>query len=1743
MSNAIDTRIVEMQFENGKFERDIESTIGLLQELDNNLEFKNATKGFENIAAAANNVSLQGISDSLEFIQGKFTTFGKWLTKKKESIIGEVESALKRVGNMFTLEPIQSGWEEYNTKTKATQTLLNNVSRYGSTIDDVTEVLDKLNTYADKTTYSFGGMIQTLSNASTAGLTLDELYDYTVGLSNLAAYSGVDNTNLMRAGYQINQALNKGYFEAVDWRSVMNAGLDTNQFRDVLKQVAAEGGLNVDELIANSSEGTIQNSMTEFKWLTKDLFLEALNRYGDATTELGQAAFESATKTKTFDEAIGQVTESLGSGWTKTFDLVIGNVEQAKEFWTPLTNSILEFTDAMSDSRNAMLASFSSKGGTKILLEIMLTLLNDIKTVINAITISWSKHFKKLSGMKLVKLFREIKKFVDKTLTPTEETLIVIDNIVGFIAESVKIVGTMLKGAFKIIKPLVGIVWNLATNIIFAISQFSGFLSYGMETSDWATTFLATCDTIAGVIAGIPGALQEFVDKVVDGYETVRGIVKDKTGFDISQPFVDAYNAVIDFVNTVQTKLADGTLWESVQKALAPIGNFFAGLFGSDEEGNNDIAQGIGDTIASVVTKFKELKSTLETTGIPGLFTKLSEDLDDPIGKLTKKFDKLLGGENGEGGLISFNDIFTNLGTIWDKFKEEFSRVWTEMQPMLDDIKTKVQPIVDPIMTVVNTCIEALTKTLNNIAQNGLTANEIASLGMFGALMYMSDQLGEIAESFKSIGDSFKDGMKILISPMSKFINALVDTITAHNKELKSETFKGYAIGIAAIIGAVVALTYINLEGITPAIVAVSGAVAMIGVIVSSVAKMTVDLEAANIAMFALFVNQLGAAVLKIALGMAAMVYVADSADSIEAAGAAIVGILTSLYLIYKLISDLGKPQKLKKDESLGFISGMPLQGFASLVKSLGAAILMMAGAMWILVDAYNKNWQAFAISFSIIQTFFTEMMSLIMIFDAIDSKKIIALTSTGALSILGLALIEIAAAIDILILGIIGIVVFAGQNMAALWSAAFIVGALVAAVGAFLWEINCLDITPDVAMSLFLIADSLVIMAAAIDVLLAGLIVLAIAAKDMDKKSIDFTILITGWCALLIIAIVGVVGLLSTLGPEVALGMMTAAFAMVGAAVAIDVMILGMIALIEAVKDVPTTDIDKIWTPIFAMLVVMLVMSILSLIFMGGGIGGAAGILATAAAVWIFAQAINALLPAIQQLGSMDQGQLAQGLLSVVGLVAVIIVVLFILSSLSGGLAVLSLAAIGFGVAIFLVAAAFAAFSVGLLAFAAAGTTAAPVVATVAAAFGSGLMDGITTGILQFIKRLPEIIHTCGDSFIKALDELQTLIINFMVFNISSTVTGLIKVVIAFAQVASPLIAKLIEVLIDLLTQLLAGINNGLEQNKHELAYYIGNIIAILLEIVLEALYVCIIKLGEWAVQMLPIIYEDIKNLGKQIGDFIIKVLNDFVKEVSTFASNFLNAIFPTTDDVASKLDGILDIIKNTLGIDLKAIVKGAINGVGSVASGIANAAGSVANAAAGLFNGITGAGKETLDINSPSKVMQNDIVRDGIIGGLLSGFNLYGESATNAMSTLGEDLTSSFDKSIGSINLDQLYSDSLNPTITPVVDLSNVETSFSDISKMSDSINFDFSAITGQSFNKKLNSDQQRAAHQESLLNDIIKGFEDQSASESALADAILNANQDTKIYLDKDILIGATYRDYDSKLGKVATLQRRQ
>ena len=382
--SSIDERIVSMQFDNSQFEKGIQQSLRSLNELKRGLDLGDATDDLANLQKLGDSFSLARIANAAEDLMNRFGVVGRFVTRHIDSIITKVETGVKRIVSEFTIDPIKSGFKEYETQIGSVQTILANTQSKGSTLKDVNAALDELNTYADKTIYNFTEMTRNIGTFTAAGVDLDASVSAIKGIANLAAVSGSTSQQASTAMYQLSQALASGTVKLQDWNSVVNAGMGGQVFQDLLKKVAKQHGTDVDALI--KKHGSFRETLSKTGWLTTEVLTEALTIISGLSKEeikamgyteeeaeelakLAETAEDAATKVKTFSQLYDTLKEAAQSGWTQTWEYIIGDFEEAKAFLSDLSDMLGEFIGKGAERRNSIFQEWHDLGGRADLIQ------------------------------------------------------------------------------------------------------------------------------------------------------------------------------------------------------------------------------------------------------------------------------------------------------------------------------------------------------------------------------------------------------------------------------------------------------------------------------------------------------------------------------------------------------------------------------------------------------------------------------------------------------------------------------------------------------------------------------------------------------------------------------------------------------------------------------------------------------------------------------------------------------------------------------------------------------------------------------------------------------------------------------------------------------------------------------------------------------------------------------------------------------------------------------------------------------------------------------------------------------------------------------------------------------------------------------------------------------------------------------------------------------------------------------
>ena len=412
MSEVVDNRVVSMQFDNSNFERNVSHTMSTLDKFKAKLKFDKAADGLENINKAAKKVRFESLVNGIDTVKVKMGALDTFCFTAFQRISNAAITTGKNIVKAFTIDPVKTGLEEYETQINAVQTILSNTSWKGTTISEVNAALNELNRYADLTIYNFTEMTRNIGTFTAAGLDLDTSVKGIQGIANLAAVSGSNAQQASTAMYQLSQALSAGSVHLQDWNSVVNAGMGGKVFQDAIIKTAKEmgaldkatekaydTGTNFRELLnakdygnwfssdvlantlAKFTKSGVVEYMSNFIGVSQDS-LKELQNLGDkvgynskqfkkmalsvtngdkamaknlkTTIEMANTATDASTKVKTFTQLKNTLMEVAQSGWTQTWQLIIGDFEDAKKLFTEASDYLSNIINDSSNKRNAL---------------------------------------------------------------------------------------------------------------------------------------------------------------------------------------------------------------------------------------------------------------------------------------------------------------------------------------------------------------------------------------------------------------------------------------------------------------------------------------------------------------------------------------------------------------------------------------------------------------------------------------------------------------------------------------------------------------------------------------------------------------------------------------------------------------------------------------------------------------------------------------------------------------------------------------------------------------------------------------------------------------------------------------------------------------------------------------------------------------------------------------------------------------------------------------------------------------------------------------------------------------------------------------------------------------------------------------------------------------------------------------------------------------------------------------------
>lgn len=852
MSNVIDRKVVEMDFDNANFERNAKTSLSTIDKLKAALDFKGSANSLSELSKSAQHFNMFNVENSAEAVKNRFSAM-EIIGVGALMRIGQqaVDTGEKLIKSMST-DQIMAGWDKFAKKTTSTATLLGQ----GFNMDEVTEQLERLNWFTDETSYNFTDMVDSIGKFTASGKGLTESVDAMQGIANWAALSGQNATTASRAMYQLSQAMGAGVMRKEDYKSIQNAAMDTDEFRQkALDAAVALGTLkkNADgsyqSLVATGkgaesfTKSQFTEKLTEGLWFTDKVMMQVFNDYSKGLGDIKSFIDGLSKDESLLTSEVIKAKEAFDKGeasfeaYAKTLDLSGPSIEKLRELVKGLDDFGIKAFGAAQKARTFEDAIDSVKDAAST------TWMNIFELFIgNAeeATEVWTDLANYLYDV-FVEPLNKLYDFFDDLLNGVEGNRDRFIDIFRNIAGVFESITKPIKQAFSEIFPadenraanfkgfldnLNGILKGLKLNELQSIqlkNAFKGLFSvikFGINAIKTIVTAMKPLITFAGIlfnnllhIASILGAILTGKFANVDVFEKINGAVEVLVGnlLDLIDAFRSTFASLKRDILDGENKLAaflyfiNDVCLDTVYAVTATIAELVKEITGIDISKITDYIDDIayfvyealfqsmslifnGEGIGEIIST---LLNELKWLGIYiiGIFEDLTGiDLSKLKDNFKKLFDSIIEGVDDLS--ISFS-VIDFIPDILDRIKEGLKKVKLFFDPLAEAVRDFVVGILGKIKD--NPFLSITT------ALNAKVFLDIAK-AIFGTIQ----AIPELVKSFKDIQENVCDTL-----------DAVKDTLKALQEQVKSKLIMSIAIAVGILTVSLLLLSTIDAKEIS----------------------------------------------------------------------------------------------------------------------------------------------------------------------------------------------------------------------------------------------------------------------------------------------------------------------------------------------------------------------------------------------------------------------------------------------------------------------------------------------------------------------------------------------------------------------------------------------------------------------------------------------------------------------------------------------------------------------------------------------------------------------------------------------------------------------------------------------------------------------------------------------------------------------------------------------------------------
>lgn len=782
MSQTIDSKVVEMRFDNEQFEKNVQTSLSTVDKLKKSLNFDGVSKGFENIEAASKGVNFQAVGDAIENVKVKFSALEIIAITALSNITNKIVDAGINLSKSLSIDQVTAGWSKYAQKTSSVQTIMAATNSSWQTGADGLARVDKLleegldknlasrfaSTYAEVEE----GAISASNAAKKLGMSKDDFDKYSEGLKEVT-YSGSQMDFVSDQLDKLNWFSDETSYSFVDMTS--NIGKFTSTGQQLTDSVtamqgistwAALSGANVEQAsraMYNLSQALGQGAVKLMDW-------KSIENANMATAEFKQTALDTAVELgmlkkttdglyKTLDKgtevSIKNFNASLAEGWFST-DVLMSTLDKYGAF----TDKLYEASDKTGMTATQLLkATEKYKEGTLDLAKTAEQTGVSVEDLTSMFDELGSETYD--LGRRAFQAAQEAKTFQEA-----------IDATKDAVSTGWMNTFELIFGNYEEAKELWTNVANELYDIFAAGAEARNELLGGWKDLGGRTAMLEAFANIWGTLKGVIETVKEAfhdifppmtAERLVEITEHIRDLTeKFKLSDETTEKLKDTFKGLFSILDIFVQ------IGKSVLKVIGRVLSFLPGV--------GDGVLGITSSLGKAAQSFDEFLKR----------TQVFEKAVDKISEEIKTFMDVIkfGFIQGGGGITGVAEaIFDGLLYFVDRIFGLLSKITgIDFSGASDKIKSVVQKIRDAVVNNLGGLIDYLKNFFSNIREDILVGFWEGGGGITGVVEVIFDVVADLTRALfdlisKLTGIDFSGVKDKVVTGIQNLRNSVVDNL------------------------------------------------------------------------------------------------------------------------------------------------------------------------------------------------------------------------------------------------------------------------------------------------------------------------------------------------------------------------------------------------------------------------------------------------------------------------------------------------------------------------------------------------------------------------------------------------------------------------------------------------------------------------------------------------------------------------------------------------------------------------------------------------------------------------------------------------------------------------------------------------------------------------------------------------------------------------------------------------------